>query len=193
LSRMGTKSETQIRRLRSSGTKVRTRVQRARISKADLEKKLAEAGEREVAAGDILRIIATSPKDAQPVFDSIARSAARLCRAQFCHVFRYDGELIHFAAHHGLAPAGVEAIRRAYPIPPGRASAAARAILNGTIEQIPDVHADPDYKHGRLAHVVTYKSTVGVPMLKTDRGDHGFAIGGWLFPRTTSRASSHLR
>ena len=148
---------------------MRTRVQRARISKADLEKKLAEAVEREVAAGDILRIIATSPKDAQPVFDSIARSAARLCRAQFCHVFRYDGELIHFAAHHGLAPAGVEAIRRAYPIPPGRASAAARAILNGTIEQIPDVHADPDYKHGRLAHVVTYNSTVGVPMLKDGR------------------------
>jgi GAF domain-containing protein len=132
-------------------------------------RELAEALERQDAAGDILRIIASSPKDAQPVFDSIARSAARLCHAQFCHVFRYDGELIHFAAHHGLAPEGVEAIRRAYPIPPGRASAAARAILNSTIEQIPDVHADPDYKHGRLAHVVTYSSTVAVPMLKDGR------------------------
>jgi two-component system, NtrC family, sensor kinase len=139
-------------------------------------RELAEALEQQVVAGDILRIIASSPSNAQPVFDSIAHGAARLCQAQFCHVFRYDGELIHFSAHHGLPGEGVDAIRRAYPIPPGRTSAAARAILNGAIEQIPDVHQDPDYKHSRLAQVVTYNSIVAVPMLKGGRSIGAIAV-----------------
>jgi signal transduction histidine kinase/CheY-like chemotaxis protein/methyl-accepting chemotaxis protein len=132
-------------------------------------RELSEALEQQTAASDILHIVASSPSDAQPVFDTIAHSAARLCDAQFCHVFRFDGELIHFAAHHGLASEGIEAIRRAYPIAPGRASAAARAILNGAIEQIPDVHADPEYQHGGFAQVMTFRSVVAVPMLKDGR------------------------
>jgi two-component system NtrC family sensor kinase len=176
LPRKSAKNLAHNRKLRSTGTKSKARVGHAADPSAGLKKELdqrspelAEALEQLVAAGDILRIIASSPKDAQPVFDSIAHSAARLCQARFCHVFQYDGELIHFAAHHGLAAEGIEAIRRAYPIPPGHTSAAARTILNGTIEQIPDVHADPDYKHGRLAQVVSYRSTVAVPMLKDGR------------------------
>ena len=54
----------------------------------------------DVNQGEILGVIARSPSDAQPVFDTIARSAARLCEAEFCHVFRFDGKLLHFAAHH---------------------------------------------------------------------------------------------
>jgi GAF domain-containing protein len=117
----------------------------------------------------VLRIISSSPTDAQPVFDTIARSAARLCKAQFCYVFRFDGKLIHFAAQYGLAPKGVEAIRRVYPIIPGRVSAAARSILSGTVEEIPDIHADHDYEHGHTAKIMAYRSIVAVPMLKDGR------------------------
>jgi signal transduction histidine kinase/CheY-like chemotaxis protein/HAMP domain-containing protein len=133
---------------------------------------LTEALEQQTAASDILRIVASSPRDAQPVFDSIARSAAHLCQAQFCTVFLYDGELIHFAAQQGASSQGLEALRRAYPIPPSRATAMARAILNGTIEQTPDVHADPVYKQGWLTQVMAFRSIVSVPMLKD-----GKAIG----------------
>jgi len=111
---------------------------------ARLTPELSEALDQQAATSEVLRIISSSPTDAQPVFDTIARSAARLCKAQFCYVFRFDGKLIHFAAQHGLAPKGVEAIRRVYPIVPGRVSAAARSILNGTVEEIPDIHADHD-------------------------------------------------
>jgi GAF domain-containing protein len=117
----------------------------------------------------VLRIISSSPTDAQPVFDTIARSAARLCKAQFCYVFRFDGKLIHFAAQHGLAAKGAEAIRRVYPIVPGRVSAAARSILSGTVEEIPDIHADRDYEHGHTAKIMAYRSIVAVPMLKDGR------------------------
>jgi hypothetical protein len=108
-----------------------------------LSRELSEARERETATSEVLRVIASSPNDVQPVFDTVVTSAARLCKAQFCWVFRFDGKLIHFAAEQGLSPEYTEAIRRRYPIPPGRASAAARAVLTGTVAEIPDVQADP--------------------------------------------------
>jgi two-component system, NtrC family, sensor kinase len=87
-------------------------------------------------------------------------------------VFRFDGKLIHFAAAHGLSLEYIEAIRRTYPLPPGRASAAARAVLTGTVAEIPDVQADPDYAHGDDAKTMDFRSLLAVPMLKD-----GYAIG----------------
>src|SRR6266404_4556452 len=107
---------------------------------------------------EVLRVIASSPNDVQPVFDTIATSAARLCKARFCWVFRFDGKLIHFAAEHGLSSKYIEAIRRRYPIPPGRASAAARAVLTRALADIPDVQADPDYEHRDDAKTVDFHS-----------------------------------
>ena len=43
--------------------------------------------------GEILRVIASSPTDVQPVFDAIVESAARLCEATIAAIFRFDGEL----------------------------------------------------------------------------------------------------
>jgi GAF domain-containing protein len=37
------------------------------------------------------------------------------------------------------------------------------------VEQIPDVHADPEYEHGGVANVMNFRSIVAVPMLKDDR------------------------
>ena len=114
--------------------------------------------------------------DAQPVFEVIARSVARLCGSRFCHVFRFDGQLIHFAATYGYDAEAIDALRRAYPIPPGRKSAAARAILNGAVEQIPDINADPDYKHQDTARIVKFQSIMAVPMLCAGRPVGAIAI-----------------
>jgi uncharacterized protein YcgI (DUF1989 family) len=71
---------------------------------AQLEHRTTEldrALERQTATADILRVIASSPSDVQPVFEAIAESAAHLCQAKFCNVFRFDGELIHFMHSYG--------------------------------------------------------------------------------------------
>jgi GAF domain-containing protein len=94
-------------------------------------------------------------------------------------VFRFDGMLIHFAAEHGLSPEYVEAIRRRYPIPPGRTSAASRAVLTGNVAEIPDVQADPDYAHGDDAKTEGFRSLLAVPMLKD-----GHAVGAIVIART---------
>jgi GAF domain-containing protein len=137
---------------------------------------LTESLEQQTATSEVLSVISSSVTDAQPVFEIIARSAARACDARLCHVFRFDGELIHFAATHGYEGEAIEALRRAYPIPPGRQSAVARAILNVAIEQIPDVQADPEYRHGGTAKEANFRSIVAVPMLKAGRPVGAIAI-----------------
>src|SRR5262249_32650926 len=77
-----------------------------------------EALERQTATAEILKVISSSPTDVQPVFDAIAREARRLCGASLGVVGRYDGELLHLAAHEHVRPAGVEAMKPAVPIPP---------------------------------------------------------------------------
>ena len=131
-------------------------------------RELTESLERQTAASEILRVIARSPADVQPVFDTIASSVAQLCAARFCIVFRFDGELVHFVAAHGLPPEAVAGNRQAFPMPPGRGSAAARAILSRTVEQIPDVEADSDFAHARITRLAKVRSLIAVPMLKDD-------------------------
>jgi PAS domain S-box-containing protein len=127
---------------------------------------LTEALEQQTATAEILRVISQSPTDVQPVLDAVAESAGRLCDAQFCAVFRFDGTLLHFVAHHGLTPEGVQAYRQGYPMAPGRGSAAARSILGRAVEHIPDIQADPNYAHGAIARVLTFRSIVAAPMLR---------------------------
>ena len=135
----------------------------------ELERELAEAHRREAATAEVLNVISRSPANVQPVFDTIAQSVARLCEARFSYVFRFDGQLIHHAAAHGLPEEAFEALKASYPRPPGPGKAVARSMLSGTIEEIPDILADPDYEQGPMATVMGYRSTVAVPMLKDGR------------------------
>jgi len=63
-----------------------------------------EAREQQKATAEILRVIRKSPADVQPVFEMIVRNAVTLCGSRSAHVFRFDGELLHFVATHQSAP-----------------------------------------------------------------------------------------
>jgi two-component system NtrC family sensor kinase len=149
----------------------KARTRRASAAEPDeqlsrLKRELNEAIEQRAATSAVLRVIRSSPTDAQPVFDMIAESAQRLCHAQYCFVYRFDGEFLHFVAHYGLTPEVLEMNRRAYPVPPGRKSAAARAVLERKVVQIPDVKADAEFVLGPMAKVGGFGSVVGVPILQ---------------------------
>ena len=65
-----------------------------------------EALEQQTATAEILRVIASSPTDFQPVFDIIAANALKLCDADVNAVTLYDGELLHLVALANVNPEG---------------------------------------------------------------------------------------
>jgi two-component system, NtrC family, sensor kinase len=115
-----------------------------------------EALEQQTATSEILRVIASSPTDVLPVFNTIARRALDLCRAKTSAVCRFDGELIHLVAHHSFSPGALESLRQTFPMPPGRGGAIARALLSRAIAYIPDVREDPEYRQHAVATAVGY-------------------------------------
>src|SRR6516165_20695 len=112
-------------------------------------RELAEALQQQTATSGVLRVISSSPTDAQPVFDTIAANALRLCGATFSLVIRFNGDVMELASFHKLGnPTG---FRHAFPRRPGRGGANDRAILTRAIAHIPDIWEDPDYVYRGLA------------------------------------------
>ena len=62
---------------------------------------LTEALEQQTATSEILRVIASSPTDIQPVLDVVAKTAAQLCDAGDAAIRRTDGKSIWLVALHG--------------------------------------------------------------------------------------------
>ncbi|MGB8122016.1 MAG: GAF domain-containing protein, partial [Pseudolabrys sp.] len=128
---------------------------------------LSESLEQQVATSDVLRVISSSPTDVQPVFDSIAESAVRLCDGQFSFVLRFDGKVMDFASCCGLSAEGLDAFHSILPTPASEDTAGGRAVVRRAVVEIPDVKADPSYgAQGQgLAKAVNYRSIAAVPLL----------------------------
>jgi signal transduction histidine kinase len=118
------------------------------------------------ATSEILRVISSSPTDVQPVFDTIARSAVRLCDGLFSALFQFDGELIHHVAEYNYTPEALEEVRRVYPVRPSMVHGSARAILKRAVVHIPDIEVDPEYQQRAVARAIGFRSGLWVPMLR---------------------------
>ena len=147
-------------------TRLFEEVQTRNRALADANKQLTETLEQQTATSKILRVIARSPTDVQPVFESTVESAARLCDAEIALIYRFDGEFLRLVASYNASPQVIEFIK-CNPIPPGRQSNSARAALERQTVHIPDAQADSEYTYG-VRHVDPIRSTVAVPMLKAN-------------------------
>jgi len=137
---------------------------------AELEKTGAERTEaldQQTATAEILRVIAISPTDIQPVFDTIARSAGRLCHAAFAGVFVTDGRMIDLPANYGTSPEGLAAAREWYPRPLDMETTAGVAILTRSVVHVPDIE-EPSVSEWvrRAGRLIGFPSMITVPMLR---------------------------
>ena len=131
-----------------------------------LEKALADSLEQQTATSEILRVISSSPTDAQPVFDTIVRSAVKLCDGLFSALCQFDGELLHQVAQHNYTPAALEEVHRVYPVRPSRGLGTTRAILERAVVHIPDIELDPEFQYQALSRAIGFRSGLFVPMLR---------------------------
>jgi hypothetical protein len=110
------------------------------VSDADLDGKLAlaerelrEALERQAATDEVLRVIASSTGELDPVFETILANATRICEAKFGNLWLRDGDSFRIAVMHNPPPALAEARQREPLVQPppdtslGRPSGRSRA------------------------------------------------------------------
>ena len=130
---------------------------------------LTEALEQQTATSEILRVISQSQTDVQPVFDTIARSAAQLCDGTYSGVYQFDGDMIRMMANHGMRPEALEEFRRVYPLRLSEATGpVGRAIRQGVTLHFPDVLEDPNLPEytRRISRVLGYRTQLVVPMMR---------------------------
>jgi len=140
------------------------------IENARLFNKTREALERQTATADILKVIASSPADVQPVFEAIATSANRLVGGFSSTVFRFIDGVAHLRAFTPTNPAADEVLQATFPrpvadFPPFRMAQA------GEVTQIPDTEALSDEILG-ISRARGFRSMLFAPLM-----NDGVSIG----------------
>src|SRR3984893_6874203 len=123
-----------------------------------------EALERQTATADILKVIASSPSNVQPVFDAIATSAKRLIGGYSAAVFRFVDDLGHLAAFTPTRPAADEVWKASFP---RRLSdfLPFEWVRGGEAAQIPDTEALPDVRD--LGGLRGFRSVLVTPLMSS--------------------------
>ena len=155
-------------------------------SYADLEKKveqrtheLSESLEQQTAISGILRVISNSPDDVQPVLNSVAEHAARICEAQYTEIFIVDGDALRIVAGFGEVGRPVDE-----PFPLDRSTIAGRTVVDMEPIHVPDVqHAGNGFALGRAyGQKFGHRTILGVALIREGR-----ALGAITIRRTEVR------
>jgi signal transduction histidine kinase len=122
-----------------------------------------EALERQTATADILKVIASSPSDVQPVFDAIATSANRLIGGFSTAVFRFVDGIAHLTAFTPTNPAADEVLKNTFPLPV-TGFAPFELAQAGKLVQIADTENMPETDIREIARARGYRSMVFAPL-----------------------------
>ncbi|WP_339027454.1 GAF domain-containing protein [Bradyrhizobium symbiodeficiens] len=157
------------------------------IDNARLFNETKETLQRQTATADILKVMAASPSDVQPVFDAIAANANRLIGGFSTAVLRYVDGAAHLAAFTPTDPAGDHVLQASFPVPFAQFPPYS-LVANGAAAQLPDTELEPAARD--IARARGYRSMLFAPLMS-----EGEAIGLIITTRraTGAFAEHHVR
>jgi GAF domain-containing protein/anti-sigma regulatory factor (Ser/Thr protein kinase) len=145
---------------------------------------LSEALEQQTATSKILEVIASSPTDIQPVLDTIAENAVRVCAAEDAQVRLVEGNILRWAAHYGPVP-HVSQDR----LPIDRGSPPGRVVFDRQIIHIEDIQVQGETEFpefwASVAKRADIRTILGMPLMR-----EGTPIGTITLRRTEVRPFS---
>jgi GAF domain-containing protein len=107
---------------------------------------LTESLEQQTATTEILDVISNSPTDAQPVLDTIVRTAVTICDSYDAVILLKDGQQLRIAAHHGPMK-----IDFGWGAPIERDWVAGRVVVDGAPVHVHDLTAEGTEPPGHSA------------------------------------------
>jgi two-component system NtrC family sensor kinase len=133
------------------------------IENARLFKETKDALERQTATADILKVIASSQSDVQPVFEAIATSANWLIGGFSTAVFRFVDGTCELAAFTPTSPAADEVLKTSFPQPLTH-FAPLQMVANGQTVQVADTEKAPDFQI-KIARARGFRSIMFSPLM----------------------------
>jgi GAF domain-containing protein len=129
---------------------------------------LTEALEQQTATGEVLRVIASSPMELQPVLDTLIANAVKLAGATQGHMRQVGGEFLRLVAHYNESSEEIAALE-ARPIPVNSEGLAGRILRERQPIHVPDVQAEAadQYAMGRRTGA---RTMLAVPLLRKGTG-----------------------
>jgi GAF domain-containing protein len=151
------------------------------IENVRLFRELKESLEQQTATSEILGVIASSPTDIQPVLNTIAENAARLCESVDAIITLVDGDVLRMDAHYGPID-----LPRGATIPLTRELATGASVLDGHTVHLPDVLETAGFPAAHeFATRLGNRTTLATPLMR-----EGKAIGAITLRRIEVRPFS---
>src|SRR5262249_42294385 len=117
-----------------------------------------EALERQTATADILKVIASSPSDVQPVVEAILHSANRLFGGFSASVLRFTADMFPLCASPPASPESDAALKRFFPAPRDASVPFLPLLENGKTAQIPDTETTDDPRAKEIGRARGFRS-----------------------------------